>query len=203
MKIKNNIQLAETARVHPSVILEGKIKIGDWTVVEAGAIIRGEVTVGHHVEIRSGVVIRVGRLKIGDYAHIYDLAQIGGGGRPWTGAAEGGHQSIIGTGAWINHGAVVHSTWVDDYAAVGLNAVLDYGCKLGKGSILANGSACPVATHIPDNCLAEGVPARIIRTNITDEDRRRILGLVPREAVFADGSRTEERMRRSMGKPAQ
>ena len=193
------LNIAETADVHPTAQLLGNITIGEWTRVGPGTIIQGDVTIGHHTLIRSMVLIRVGRLEIGNYVGIYDLAQIGGGGKPWNGAPEGGHQSVIKDGAWINHGCVVHSSYIDENAAVGLNAVLDYGCKLGKGSILTNGSALPVGTHIPANCIVEGVPGQIIQANITNEDRRRTLGLVPSEAVLVDGECLERSIREKMG----
>ena len=42
---------------------------------------------------------------------------------------------------------------------------------------------------MPDNCVAEGVPAKIVRENITDDDRRELMGLVPREWVrYAGGA---------------
>ena len=193
------ISIDETAYVHPSAILEGNITIGMWSSVGMGTTIHGDVTIGHHTLIRDRVHIRVGTCEIGNYVGIYDLAQIGGGGRPWNGAPEGGHQSVIRDGAWINHGCVIHSSYISEYAAVGLNAVLDYGCKLGRGSILTNGSALPVGTKIPDDCIVEGVPGTIIQTNITDEDRRRTLGIVPSEAVLKDGLTLERKARKRLG----
>jgi maltose O-acetyltransferase len=51
---------------------------------------------------------------------------------------------IIKSGAWINPGCIITS-----------------GVTIGKNSILSAGS---VVTHdVPDNCVATGNPARIIK----------------------------------------
>ena len=83
----HEIDIDPTADVHPTVILEGTIKIGAFTKVDAGTVITGQVTIGHHTLIRCNVVIR-GRNTIGNYTHIYDSVCIEGGrpaqGRPPT-----------------------------------------------------------------------------------------------------------------------
>jgi hypothetical protein len=56
---------------------------------------------------------------------------------------------------------------------------------------LANGSATHVGQVIPANCLAQGVPAQVVQENLTDDDRRAIFGLVPREWTHFEGDRQE------------
>lgn len=92
--------------------------------------------------------------------------------------AEMPDRSIIGDNCWVNHGATMHGTRIDDGGAVGLNACCDYDTHIGKGAILANGSATCVGQVIPDNSLAQGVPAQIVRENMTDEDRQAYFGVL-------------------------
>ncbi len=178
------IKIHETAYVDPTVILQGNITVGPWSRIKAGTVILGNVTIGEHTTIHCNVAIRTGmkEIKIGNYVQIYDSVCIEGG-RPANRGSAGpqGDQTIIKDWAWVNHGAVLHGSEIGEGAVLGLNATLDYACKIGDGAVVANGSACPFATVVPDNCVAEGVPARIVRRDITDEDRLRMFGLIPRE----------------------
>ncbi|HUU53463.1 MAG TPA: hypothetical protein VMY87_00965 [Armatimonadota bacterium] len=183
-----------SAYVHPSALLEGDITIGEECFVGAGALLSGTVVVGNgcylgercvltgdirvgdHTLVQIATVIR-GWHRIGSYVNIYDLVNIEGG-RPYE---ESGDRSIIGDFAWINHGATMHGCRIGEHAAVCINVALDYHCTIGAGAVVTNGSSCYVDTVIPDNCIAEGVPAKVVKDAITDDDRRQLLGLVPRE----------------------
>lgn len=199
MQTKGNITLHPTAEVHPSVILEGKVTIGAYTKIDAGTVITGQVTIGHHTLVRCNVVIR-GRVTIGNYTHIYDSVCIEGGRPAKVGSslAEEPDQAIIGDECWVNHGATMHGTQLADGAAVGLNACCDYNTRIGSGAILGNGSATNVNQVIPDNCLAEGVPARIVRENLTDVDRQRYFGVLPRAWTHYEGDHIEARIRQRL-----
>jgi len=172
-----------TADIHPTAILEGSVTVGAFTKIDAGTIITGSVTIGHHTLVRCNVVIR-GTNTIGNYTHVYDNVNIEGGrpgGKVGSVRNEQPDRSIIGDHCWINHGATMHGTQVGDGGAVGLNACCDYNTRLGKGAVLANGSATHVDQVIPDNCFAEGVPAVVKKENLTDADRADYFGLVPAE----------------------
>ena len=197
---KSGIDIHPTADVHPSVILEGKVTVGPYTRIDIGTIITGNVTIGHHTLIRCNVTIR-GTNKIGNYTHIYDNVNIEGGRPAKVGSsrAEVPDRSIIGDGCWINHGATMHGTQIGDGGAVGLNACCDYNTRLGKGAVLANGSATHVDQIILDNCLAEGVPAVINKENITEDDRLDYFGVLPSGWTRYEAEKIEQSIRRSKG----
>jgi len=194
---KSGIDVHPTADVHSTVLLEGNVTIGPFTKIDSGTIISGNVTIGHHTLVRCNVVIR-GTNTIGDYVHIYDSVCIEGGRPAKVGSstAEVPDRSIIGDDCWVNHGATMHGTQMDDRAAVGLNACCDYNTRMGKGAVLANGSATHRDQVIPENCFAQGVPAKIVKENITDDDRGDYFGLVPAEWTHYEGDRIEEDIRR-------
>jgi len=197
---KSGINIHPTADVHPSVILEGKVTVGPYTRIDIGTIITGNVTIGHHTLIRCNVTIR-GTNKIGNYTHIYDNVNIEGGRPAKVGSsrAEVPDSSIIGDGCWINHGATMHGTQIGDGGAVGLNACCDYNTRLGRGAVLANGSATHVDQIIPDNCFAEGVPAVIKKENITEDDRLDYFGVLPSGWTRYEAEKIEQSIRRSKG----
>ncbi len=192
-----NISIHPTAEIHPTVIMEGEITVGAYTKIDAGTIISGNVTIGHHTLIRCNVVIR-GHNVIGNYVHIYDSVCIEGGrpARVGSSKAEVPDRSIIGDDCWVNHGATMHGTQMGEGSAVGLNACCDYNTRLGKGAVLANGSATHYDQVIPENSFAEGVPAKVVKENITDEDRLNYFGLLPRAWTHYEGDRIEENIRR-------
>jgi carbonic anhydrase/acetyltransferase-like protein (isoleucine patch superfamily) len=186
-----------TADVHPSVILEGKVTIGAYTKIDAGTVITGNVTIGHHSLVRCNVTIR-GRNDIGNYTHIYDNVCVEGG-RPakiGSSTAEVPDRSIIGNHCWVNHGATMHGTQIGDGGAVGLNACCDYNTRIGKGAVLANGSATHHNQVIPENAFAEGVPAVVKKKDITDKDRQAYFGLIPAEWARFEGGNQEKRARK-------
>ncbi len=176
--LEGEVRIGEACFIAAGAMLSGQISIGDGTLIGERTVLTGDISVGDHTSILVNVVIR-GTNGIGSYVCIYDLVNIEGG-RPYD---ETGDRSIIGDSAWINHGATMHGCEIGEGAAVGINASLDYHCQIGKGAIVANGSACPVGMVVPQNCIAEGVPAQIVKRNIADEDRRERLGLLPREWV--------------------
>ena len=189
-----------TADIHPSVILEGRVTVGAYTKIDAGTIITGNVTIGHHTLIRCNVTIR-GANQIGNYTHIYDNVNIEGGRPAKVGGskAEVPDRSIIGDGCWINHGATMHGTQIADGGAVGINTACDYNTRIGKGAILANGSATHVDQVIPDNSFAEGVPAVVKKKNITDKDRLNYFGVLPSAWTRYEAERIEESIRKKKG----
>lgn len=53
---------------------------------------------------------------------------------------------------------------IEDRVWIGLNATILKGVRIGEGSIIGAGSV--VNRDIPANCLAAGVPARVVRRNV-------------------------------------
>jgi carbonic anhydrase/acetyltransferase-like protein (isoleucine patch superfamily) len=197
---KSGIDIHPAADVHPSAILEGKVTVGPYTKIDAGTIITGNVTIGHHTLIRCNVTIR-GRNVIGNYTHIYDNVNIEGGRPAKVGSsrAQVPDRSIIGDGCWINHGATMHGTQIGDGGAVGLNACCDYNTRIGKGAVLANGSATHVDQVIPENSFAEGVPAVVKKKNITEDDRLDYFGVLPSGWTRYEAGKIEERIKATKG----
>jgi len=188
--LDGEIAIADGCFVSPGAVLRGRVSLGEGVFIGERTVLSGDITVGVHTTIQIGVVIR-GANRIGSYVNIYDLVNIEGG-RPYE---ESGDRSVIGDGAWINHGATMHGCEIGAGAAICINAALDYHCQVGEGAIIANGSACPVGMVVPANCIAEGVPARIVRRDITDDDRRQHLGLLPSDWVRRFAGWTEDMVR--------
>jgi carbonic anhydrase/acetyltransferase-like protein (isoleucine patch superfamily) len=188
------VTIADGCFVSAGVVLRGRVALAQGVFIGERTVLSGDIAVGAHTTIQMGVIIR-GANEIGEHVNIYDLVNIEGG-RPYD---ETGDRSVVGDGAWINHGATMHGCEIGAGAAVCINAALDYHCRIGEGAIVANGSACPVGMVVPANCVAEGVPARIVQRDITDEDRRERLGLLPSDWVRRFAGWTAEMVQERLG----
>jgi carbonic anhydrase/acetyltransferase-like protein (isoleucine patch superfamily) len=194
---RTGICIDPTAEVHPSVLIEGNVTIGPFTKVDSGTILTGNITIGHHTLIRCNVAIR-GTVTVGNYIHIYDLVNIEGGrpgGNIGSVTSVVADKAIIGDGCWINHGATMHGTQIGDASSIGLNACCDYNTRIGNGVILTNGSATHYDQILADNTMYEGVPAKLVKENITDEDRTAYFGLIPEVWCHFQGDGIERSIR--------
>jgi acetyltransferase-like isoleucine patch superfamily enzyme len=92
----------------------------------------------------------------------------------------------------------MHGTQIADRGAVGLNACCDYNTRIGRGAVLANGSATHHDQVIPEHRFAEGGPAVVKKQNITDKDRADYFGLIPEKWAQYAGTKQEEAIRQRM-----
>jgi sugar O-acyltransferase (sialic acid O-acetyltransferase NeuD family) len=119
------------------------------TAVHPKAIVAGDVTVSPGTVIAAGAIISAGA-KIGENVIINTGAtvdhecDVGDGAHLCPGTHLGGNVTI-GRAAWIGIGAIV-----SDHLRIGANTII------GAGAV--------VVRDIPDNVVAYGVPARVVRT---------------------------------------
>jgi serine O-acetyltransferase len=106
---------------------------------------RAEIGEGFSLTYPVGVVI--GRVVIGRNVEVYQHVTMGDRRRndPYTGPNS--------------------RAWIGDNATIYTGAVLAGGVKIGKGASV--GANAVVLKDVPDNCLAVGVPARIIHKTET------------------------------------
>jgi carbonic anhydrase/acetyltransferase-like protein (isoleucine patch superfamily) len=191
---KPGIVIDPTADVHPNVYFEGKVNVGPYCQIDAGTIITGNVTIGHHSVIRCNVSLR-GNINIGSNVHIFDQVNIESG-RPGNYLGSSSvmipDKAIISDGCIIGHGTIMHGTQLGSGTVIGMRCACDYNTRIGKGVIMANGSATNIDQIIPDNCFVEGVPAVITKEVINNQDRKEWFGLVPSEWVSKMTFKLEE-----------
>jgi acetyltransferase-like isoleucine patch superfamily enzyme len=63
--------------------------------------------------------------------------------------------------ATLNYLDKNYSVVIEDDVWIGANSIILSGAKIGKGAIIGAGSV--VTREIPANCIAAGIPARVIR----------------------------------------
>ena len=85
------------------------------------------------------------------------------------------HQGVhIGDRTWVLNGAFVMAhdhcrsiktdTYIGHDCVIGINAIIMPGVEIGNEVVIGSGSV--VTKNIPNNCIAVGNPARVIKTDI-------------------------------------
>lgn len=126
------------ARIEPGAIIRDQVDIGDRAVIMMGAIINIGAVIGEDTMIDMGAVLG-GRATVGKHCHI-------GAGAVLAGVIEPASATPV---------------IVEDDVLIGANAVVIEGVHIGKGAVIAAGAV--VINDVPDNAVAAGCPARIIK----------------------------------------
>ncbi len=124
--------------------------------IEPGAIIRDMASIGENAVVLMGAVVNIGAV-IGDGTMV-DMGAVVGG------RAEIGRNCHIGANAVIA-GVVEPASAVpviiEDDVLVGANAVILEGVHIGRGAVIGAGAV--VTRDVPENMVAAGCPARLIK----------------------------------------
>jgi acetyltransferase-like isoleucine patch superfamily enzyme len=159
---------------HPNLILGGKVYIGDRVTIYQ-ARDGGEVKLDEGVHLYSDIIIETGEggyVNIGAETHIQPRCSIsaykgsiniGCGVEIAPNCAFYPYDHDIKPGERIRNqpvktkGGIV----VGDDSWLGVGVIVLDGVTIGEGAVVGAGSV--VTTDIPDNAIAVGVPARIIK----------------------------------------
>jgi len=131
--------------------------VGEGSYVSEHALVIGDVIIRDNCYIGHGAIIR------GDYGAIV----IG----PGTAIEEGviihappGKRCEIGTRVTVGHGAVIHAGKIEDFAVIGMGAIVSLYSEIGAYTIVAEGAVVRMRQKIPANAVAGGNPAKVIRS---------------------------------------
>jgi carbonic anhydrase/acetyltransferase-like protein (isoleucine patch superfamily) len=84
---------------------------------------------------------------------------------------DAGEPTILGRNVTLGHGAIVHSSVVGDNVLIGMGAVLVGGNHIGEGTIVGAGAVVPAGVEVPARKLVVGVPAKVVRDAVPDDER--------------------------------
>jgi carbonic anhydrase/acetyltransferase-like protein (isoleucine patch superfamily) len=142
-------------------IEERKPVIGNDTYVAESAEVIGYVVVGEHCYIGHGARIRgdYGTILIGDYSIIEDNCII---------HARPDDLCKIGEHVTVGHGAIVHNATIQDWAMIGMGAIVSDYAEVGEWGVVGEGAVVRNKQVIPEGKVAVGVPAQII-ADVKDE----------------------------------
>ncbi len=142
--------------------MEERVVKGKDVFVAPGATVIGDVRLGDNVSIWFSAVLRgdVESIHVGNRSNVQDGCII---------HADPGVPVEIGQGATVGHNAIIHGARVGDNTLVGMGAVLLNRVRIGNNCVIGAHSLLTQGTEIPDNSLAFGNPAKIIRQLTADE----------------------------------
>ena len=137
-------------------------QIGNDCFIAPNSTLVGDVELGDHCSVWFNAVIRgdVNYIKIGNYSNIQDNVTIHG-----TFEKNG---TDVGNYVNIGHNAIVHGCRIDDYALIGMGAIVMDRAHIQSNVIIAAGAVVLENTVCESGFLYAGVPAKKIKP-LTDE----------------------------------
>lgn len=129
---------------------------GDDCFIAETAVVVGSVRIGNNASVWFNAVVRGdgGTIVIGENSNIQDGAVL---------HCEEGKDLVIGRGVTVAHKAMLHGCTVGDNSLIGVNAVVLNGVVIGKNCLVGAGALVLEKSVIPDNSVALGSPARVVR----------------------------------------
>lgn len=127
-----------SARVEPGAIIRDQAEIGAGAVIMMGAVINIGAVVGEGTMVDMNAVLGA-RATVGNHCHI-------GAGAVLSGVVEPASAVPVTVG---------------DDVLIGANAVVLEGVHIGSGAVVAAGAV--VTADVPENAVAAGCPARVVK----------------------------------------
>src|ERR1700741_990802 len=136
--------------------------IADDVFVAPGAMVIGNVTIEAGASIWYNAVVRgdSAPIVIGRNTNIQDNCTL---------HVDADAPLTIGEECTIGHNAVVHGATLGDHVLVGMSAVILSHAKVGSRSIVGACALVNERKQIPEEVLALGIPAKVIRPLKTAE----------------------------------
>jgi carbonic anhydrase/acetyltransferase-like protein (isoleucine patch superfamily) len=146
----------------PRSVLEARDQ--DVTIASSATLL-GRVRLGRNNLISQGAVIRSidGRVQLGAGTAVIENSVVIG--RP-------GLETTIGHRSVFGHRCTVIGATVGDLCEIGNGSTLMPGAHLGNRIFLGERTLVPAGVRIPDNAVAVGNPARVVRTATADDIAR-------------------------------
>ena len=138
-------KIAASAYIDQDAVVIGDVTIGEDSSVWPTVAIRGDVhkiTIGKRTNIQDGSVL-----------HVTADNQFNPGGFPL----------IIGNGVTVGHKAVLHACTVEDYALIGMGAIVLDGAVVREKALIGAGSVVAPGKEIEGGYLWLGSPAKKVR----------------------------------------
>lgn len=190
--IGNNVILGDGVSIGEYSIINDNVVIGDRTEIHHHVVINANTHIGADCQIRSNTIIgeegfgferdengtpiripHMGGVIIGDNVEIGVLCSIARGTIDNTIIGSNtkidthvhiGHNANIGNGCFIIACAQISgSAQIGENGWFGPNSSVKNGIHIGAGVLIGLGTV--VTKSLPDNVVAAGCPARILRTN--------------------------------------
>lgn len=79
----------------------------------------------------------------------------------------------IGRGVTVGHKVMLHGCTIEDYALIGINAVILNHARIGRYCIIGANALITEGKEIPEGSLVMGAPGKVVRS-LTDQERKKL-----------------------------
>jgi carbonic anhydrase/acetyltransferase-like protein (isoleucine patch superfamily) len=135
--------------IAPSADVVGRVRLREDSSIWFGAVLRGDnewIEIGEGSNIQDGCVCHT------------DM----------------GAPLVIGRACTIGHRAILHGCTIGTNSLIGMGAIILNHARIGRNCLIGAGAIVTERKEIPDNSLAVGAPAKVIR-QIDENGARAIL----------------------------
>lgn len=153
------------AKIHPTAIVDPKVRIGRGVSIGPYAVITGDVEIGDGTKVGPHVVIE-GRTRIGSNCHIYQFSSIGAPPQDKKYKGEDtslliGNNNVIREFVTINRGTAHGGgvTEIGDDNLLMAYVHIAHDCYIGNSCILANAATLAGHIRIEDRAIIGGLVA--------------------------------------------
>ena len=139
--------------------LDGKAPRGydghEYWIAPTATVI-GDVIMKTNASVWFGAVLRGDNetITIGENSNVQDNGVL---------HTDMGYPLTIGSNVTIGHMAMIHGATIGEGSLIGIGAILLNGARIGRNCIIGAGALVTEGKEIPDNSLAVGAPARVVR----------------------------------------
>lgn len=133
--------------IHPSAVVEGRVKIGDYSSVWPNCVLRGDIN----------------SITIGKRTNIQDLTCI---------HLETTRGTKIADDVTVGHQVTLHACTIKRYALIGIQAIVLDGAVVGECCLVGAGTLVTHDQKLKPYSLYLGRPAKYIRPLKPDEIKR-------------------------------
>jgi len=160
----------KTPRIHPSVYLA------------PGVVVIGDVEIGPDSSLWPGAILRgdMGEIRIGARTNIQDGSILH--------MSYGGPGTHVGDDVTVGHGVLLHDCQIEEWAFIGMRAVLLDGSRVKSYGMLAAGALLTSGKTVGAREIWAGNPAKLFRT-IPDEESQILCSRAGEYAALAQSYR--------------
>ncbi len=124
--------------------------------IAPNAVVMGSVTLKKNASIWFGAVLRGDNdhIIIGENSNIQDNSVL---------HTDGGLPLIIGDNVTVGHQVTLHGCDIGEGCLIGMGSIILNRARIGAHCLIGAGALITEETVIPDNSMALGAPARVVR----------------------------------------
>ncbi|HHY48560.1 MAG TPA: gamma carbonic anhydrase family protein [Alphaproteobacteria bacterium] len=128
-----------------------------FSFVADTAVLIGDVVLEEEASVWFGAVLRGDneRITVGAGSNVQDNCVL---------HTDMGFPLVIGRGCTVGHRAILHGCRIEDGSLIGMSATVLNGAVIGRNCLVGAGALVTEGKLIPDNSLAIGAPARVVRS---------------------------------------